>query len=194
MPRDKNQEIFGIFLAVLGTLFLLVNNHLLWFGWDALWPTIPFLVGVFLLRVFAARRKPRQLFVGAFLVQFGLFFFLFSSGAVPWEAMDKLWPTVPLIFGISFLSICGVVEPAASPLVFGLLFVIFAIVSYLAASGAIESRMSQPVVRIWPLFLIAAGVLVFLRARRERLSGSPPETDGPGGAAPGECGRPSRDP
>ena len=54
MAGNRNQEIFGIFLALLGLLFLLVNNKLLWFGWEVLWPAIPFLLGLFLLRLFAA--------------------------------------------------------------------------------------------------------------------------------------------
>ncbi|MFQ5511500.1 MAG: hypothetical protein ACE5EO_06580 [Candidatus Krumholzibacteriia bacterium] len=165
MARNRNQEVFGIFLAVLGLLFLLVNNKLLWFGWEALWPTIPFLIGLFLLRIFAARRKPRQLFLGSFLVQFGLFFFVFSSGIAQWESMETLWPTITLMTGISLLAVSGVVEPASSPLVIGLFFVIFSIVSYFSASGAIGSRLSEPFVRVWPLALVAAGVLVFLRAR-----------------------------
>jgi hypothetical protein len=168
MAGNRNQEIFGIFLAVLGLLFLLVNNNLLWFGWEVLWPTIPFLIGLFLLRVYAARRKPRQLFLGSFLVQFGLFFFIFSSGILPWESMDNLWPTITLIPGISLLAISGVVEPASSALVIGLFFVIFSIVSYFSTSGAIGSHLSEPFVRIWPLALVAAGVLVFSRARAGR--------------------------
>ena len=79
MRQTRQQEMFGIFLAILGSLFALVNNNLLWFGWDALWPTIPFLIGLLLLRIYAGRRKPRQLFVGSLLAQFGVFFFLFSS-------------------------------------------------------------------------------------------------------------------
>ncbi|MEE9270018.1 MAG: hypothetical protein V3V49_07130 [Candidatus Krumholzibacteria bacterium] len=170
MVGNRNQEVFGIFLAVLGLLFLLVNNNLLWFGWEVLWPTMPFLLGLFLLRVYAARRKPRQLFLGSFLVQFGLFFFIFSSGILPWESMDDLWPTITLITGISLLAVSGVVEPASSALVIGLFFVIFSIVSYLSNSGAIASHLSEPFVRIWPLALVVAGVLVFLRARAGRTA------------------------
>ena len=169
MAGNRNQEIFGIFLALLGLLFLLVNNNLLWFGWETLWPAIPFLLGIFLLRVFVARRQPRQLFLGLFLVQFGVFFFLFTSGIRPWESMESLWPTIPLIIGISLLAVSGV-EPASSALVIGLFFVIFSIVSYLSESGAIASRMSEPFVRIWPLVLVVAGVLVYLRARGARIS------------------------
>ena len=171
MAGNRNQEIFGIFLALLGLLFLLVNNNLLWFGWEVLWPAIPFLLGLFLLRLFVAQRKPGQLFLGSFLVQYGVFFFLFTSGIRPWESMESLWPTIPLMTGISLLAVSGVVESASSALVIGLFFVIFSVVSYLSESGAIASRMSEPFVRIWPMALVLAGVLVFLRARGARISG-----------------------
>jgi hypothetical protein len=169
MNENRGQEVFGVFLAILGTLFLLVNNRLLWFGWAELWPSLLFLMGIFLLRVYTRRHKPRQLFVGLFLLQFGAFFFLFSSGIVDWEQMDVLWPSLPLMIGISLLSLSLAGDKAAPAVVFGLVMVIFAGVSYLAETGAIGSRLSEPFVRIWPLVLVLAGVLIFLRAKRERL-------------------------
>lgn len=167
MSANRNQKALGVFLIVLGVLFLLVSNRLLWFGWDVLWPTFPLLVGLFLLRVFANRRKPRQLFWGALLAQFGVFFFLFSTHILAWEAMSTLWPAFPLMVGLSLIALSGVGEQAPSSLVVGLAFVVFAIVSFFAESGAIHSRLSEPLVRIWPLVLVGAGILIFLRARRE---------------------------
>lgn len=169
MIRDSRQAL-GVFMVVIGTLFLLVNNHLLWFGWEALWPVFPLLIGIFLLRVFVTRRKPRQLFTGLFLTMMAIFFFVFSVGLVSWESMDALWPTFPLIIGLSLLALVGVVEESSSALVVGLGFVIFAVVGYFGATGAIQSRMSEPIVRLWPIVLIAAGALVYLRGRREALA------------------------
>jgi len=176
MPVKRNPEAFGVFLAFLGVLFLLVNNNFVWFGWDALWPLIPFLLGVLMLRDYRARHNPRQLFRGTLLFMFGVFFFLFSSGVLSWEAMHKLWPTIPLIIGIALLvhSISGAEE--GPPMVFGIVLVAFAVVSYLAYSEVIEPRISEPFVRVWPLVLVGAGVLIYLRGRRERLGrkASPP--------------------
>ncbi len=178
MPVKRNSEVFGIFLAILGVLFLLVNNNLVWFGWDALWPLIPLLLGVFMLRDYYARRSPQQLFRGSFLVLFGLFFFLFSSGILGWDAMQTLWPTIPLIIGISLL-ILSAAAAEAPPVLFGIVLVVFAIVSYLAESEVIERRISEPFIRIWPLVLVGAGVLIYLRGKRERLArqGPPPPDD-----------------
>lgn len=178
MRGTRQQEIFGIFLAVLGMLFLLVNNNLLWFGWDALWPTIPFLIGLFLLRIYTRRRKPRQLFLGTFLLQFGVFFFLFSAGILGWETMEKLWPTIPLMLGISLFALSAAGTEAPS-LVFGIVLVVFAVVSFLAESEVIEPRISQPFVRVWPLALVGAGVLIYLRGKRGRLEPPQPEEEPP---------------
>lgn len=170
MARRRNSEVFGIFLTVLGVLFLLVNNRLVWFGWDALWPLIPLLLGVFMLRDYMARRNPRQLFRGTIFVLSGIFFFLFTSGILDWSEMKSLWPTIPLIVGISLLvlSATGIEAP---PILFGVFLIAFAVVGYLAESEVIESRISEPFVRIWPLVLVGAGVLIYLRGRRERFEG-----------------------
>jgi len=172
MAKNRNQEFFGIFLAVIGLLFLLVNNNLLWFGWEVLWPIVPFLVGLFLIRVYFARRKPRQLFAGSLLMQFGVFFFLFSAGVFGWEQMDIMWPTMPLMIGISLLLLAVVVDPASSPMVFGIFMVAFAIFGYLTTTGAIASRVSGPAMRLWPLVLVGAGVLIYLRSKGEREAAS----------------------
>lgn len=181
MPGKRNSEIFGIFLTVLGVLFLLVNNRLVWFGWDALWPTIPLLIGLFMLRDYHARRSPGQLFRGSLLVLFGVFFFLFSAGILSWQSMEALWPTIPLIIGISLL-ILSAASSEAPPVIFGVVLIAFAIVSYLAAGEVIERRISEPFVRVWPLALVGAGVLIYLRGKRERLANEKERSmSGPGG-------------
>jgi hypothetical protein len=185
MANKRNSEILGAFLTILGLLFLLVNNHLVWFGWDALWPTIPFLIGVFLLRDYYARRRPGQLLFGSLLALFGIFFLLFSAGILSWESMRALWPTIPLIIGISLL-ILSAASSEAPPVIFGVLLVVFAIVAYLAVGEAIDRRITEPFVRVWPLALVGAGVLIYLRGRRERLAeevgGSAPRSTDAGDA------------
>ena len=168
MARSRSQEAFGIFLVTIGLLFLLVSNRLLWFGWETVWPAIPLLVGVLLLRIYVSRRKPRQLFLGALLTQLGIFFFLFSAGVLSWDAMGQLWPTVPLVIGISLLAISGVVEPAAAALVTGAFFLLAGVFGYLFTYGAVPQRLREPVIRVWPLALVGAGLLVYLRSRRTR--------------------------
>jgi signal transduction histidine kinase len=166
---SRHQEILGILLIVIGLLFLLVSNDLLWFGWEAVWPIFPFLFGVFLLRFYTARRKPRQLFWGSLFAQLGFFFFLFSSNIFDWDDMSVAWPAFPMMLGVSMLAVSGVIEEAARAVIMGVFFLIVAGVFFLVQSGAIAGRVTW-FTRIWPLVLVGAGVLVFLRSRREKLA------------------------
>ncbi len=167
MQSVQSPKALGIFLIALGVLFLLLNNGLLWFGWEAVWPIFPLLIGLFLLKVFVGRRKPRQLFTGVFLLLLSLFFFSFTLGIFPWEKMFALWPTFPLIIGVSLLALAGVGRHTSSALVVGLAMILFSVLAYMSAGGAIRPRISEPLSRLWPLVLVAAGALVFLRARKE---------------------------
>ncbi len=172
--RSKHRELLGLFIAILGALFLLVSNSLLWFGWVEIWPVLPFLVGVFWLRMYTVRKKPRQMFLGMFLALFGIFFFLFSSGILPWASMTTLWPLIRMIVGVSLLAVSGVIHPAHSTLLTGLVFTLFAVVSLLIVTEVIGGRISQPLIRLWPLVLMGAGALIYLRARREGQDRMPP--------------------
>ncbi len=168
MIKNKNQEILGILIAVLGLLFLLVNNRLLWFGWEAIWPMFPFLAGVFLLHLYTTGKQPAMLFWGLSLTQIGVFLFLFSVGILPWDAMRTLWPFFPLMAGIGLLALAGIGERTTSSLVVGVVVVIAAVVGFWVVQGAGGDRVLAPLIRLWPVVLIIAGALVFLRARRER--------------------------
>ena len=117
MLKSRNREILGIFLAGLGLLFLLVNNGLLWFGWEAIWPLFPLIGGLFLLKVYASGRLPGQLFAGLVLTGLGAFFFVFSTGMIPWGDMRILWPFFPLIAGLGLLALGATGDRPGSALV-----------------------------------------------------------------------------
>ncbi|MCZ6766585.1 MAG: hypothetical protein O7D32_06600 [bacterium] len=167
MRSVQSPKALGIFLIALGVLFLLLNNGLLWFGWEVVWPIFPLLIGLFLLKVFVGRRKPRQLFTGIFFLLLSLFFFGFTLGIFPWEKMSALWPTFPLVLGVSLLALAAVDRHTSSALVVGLALILFSVLAYMSAGGAIRPRISEPMSRLWPLVLVGAGALVFLRARNE---------------------------
>jgi len=169
MLRKRNQEWLGIFIGALGLLFLLVNNGLLWFGWEAVWPAFPLLIGVFLLKIYVTRRGPGQLFFGLLMTGFGIFLFLFSTGILHWHAMKTLWPMFFLITGISALALSATGDRPLPALIVGLVVVITGIVGFLATSGRLGSRAIAPLVRLWPLVLLVAGALIYFRARGERL-------------------------
>ncbi|MEJ2722521.1 MAG: DUF5668 domain-containing protein [bacterium] len=169
MLGKRNQEWLGIFIGALGLLFLLVNNGLLWFGWEAVWPAFPFLIGVFLLRIYAARRGADQLFAGLLMTGLGVFLFLFSTGIFPWGMMRTLWPMFFLITGVATLALSATGDRPQPALIAGLVIVITGVVGFLATTGRLGSRTIVPLVRLWPLVLVVAGLLIYFRARGERL-------------------------
>jgi hypothetical protein len=169
MLKSRNREILGIFLVALGLLFLLVNNGLLWFGWEAIWPLFPLIAGVFLLKVYASGKRPGQLFSGLVLSGIGAFLFTFSTGMLPWGEMRILWPFFPLILGVGLLALGATGERDGSALVVGLAAVMGAVVCFWAVRGSSGSRVLTPIIRLWPLVLIIAGALIYNRAKRERL-------------------------
>ena len=87
--------------------------------------------------------------------------------------MHSLWPTLPLIFGIAFLALASTREHPTGSLIVGIAAVLFALVSYLHAGGVISDRVAEPFVRLWPLILVVAGVVVFLKAREQENGADP---------------------
>jgi|GEM_PF-2987954 len=165
MIQKKSKEFLGIVLILTGLLFLLANYHILWIKWKAIWPVFLLLLGGFLLRVFIAQKKPAMLFAGLVSLFLGFFFLLFTMHIVPWGDLDALWPTFPLIGGVSLLAISGLKQEAPGALVIGAVVVVFSVACYIYAGGMIGSRVAGHFVKLWPLFLVGSGALVVLRAR-----------------------------
>lgn len=166
----KNKEMPGVVLALAGLLFLLVSNRILWFGWDSGWPLFLLLIGGFLLKIFSDRRDPEQLFGGLFLIFLGFFFLLFTAGFQPWDAIVRLWPTFPMITGISLLAMAGVKKRSAGLFVSGITAVILSIACYTYTAGAIDEKIASPFIRLWPLLLIAGGVFMYMRAGKDEAA------------------------
>lgn len=170
MIYSKNKEVFGVLLALVGLLFLLVSNKLLWFGWGAVWPLFLVLAGGFLLKIFSDRKDPDQLFAGLVLLLLGFFFLLFTTGIRSWESMGILWPAIPMIAGVSLLAMAAMKRGEAAPLVIGIVVVGLSIACSMYTGGMISARVATPFIRLWPLVLIASGVLIYMRSRDGRVS------------------------
>jgi drug/metabolite transporter (DMT)-like permease len=196
MAKDRSRELLGAFLIVLGVLFLLANNDV-GFGWDAIWPILLFLLGVFSLRIYAVRRRPAKLFAGVLFTLLGIFLFLFSSGILDWSSMGSLWPTFLLVPGVALISVATVKERSSRPFVGGVFLLVFSVVFYVTHGSNAMDRVFNPLARLWPLVLVLSGLLVFLRARRERLEGSPDTprrgTERPSSRPSGPAGEPAAD-
>ncbi len=166
MAKEPQKQALGVVLIIVGFLFLLVSNHLL-IGWEDVWPLFPLLAGIFFLKLSSARKDSEIVFIGTALLMLGLFFLCFTFGIIGWEKMQALWPTFPLIGGVSLIAAAAARKNSAGPFVVGIVALLFALVGYLYTGGVISDRVAQPFVRLWPLLLIAIGIVVFLRARAQ---------------------------
>jgi hypothetical protein len=166
MTEDKGKKTLGAILVVLGVLFLLVNSGYLRFGWGTLWPVFPFLAGISMMRLYAARKRSVELFTALLLTQLGLFFFVFTVGAVPWSLMARLWPFLILIPGISSLAVAATGTQRVSALIAGLVAIAVSVVGFWADQGGTGSGVFTPLVRLWPTALVVGGIMIYWRARR----------------------------
>ena len=152
----------GAGLIVIGALFLLVSNNI-WLGWGNVWPLFPILAGMLFLRVYAGSKSPEMLFGGVATLLMGVFLLLFSLNIFPWSRMDVLWPVIPGIAGAALLGVAAHQRGTGS-LMTGVIVILFAFLGLLHVTGVIDQRVIAPFVRLWPLVLVAAGI-VLLRTR-----------------------------
>lgn len=190
MANEPHKQALGVVLIIVGFLFLLVSNHLI-LGWEDVWPLFPLLGGIFFLKLSSARKDSEIVFIGMALLLLGVFFLCFTFGVLEWDNMHTLWPTFPLIGGVSFLAVAVTRRKSSSPFVVGIVALLLAFLGYFYTGGAISSRVAEPFVRLWPLLLIVIGIVVFLRARAQEeydakqeiasplVAGQPPQTDEP---------------
>jgi len=167
MIRKNSKQILGVIMIVVGVLFLLANFNMPVIKWSLLWPVFLLLLGGFLLRMVASRKNAEALFGGLLSSFLGFFFLLFTTGILEWSRMSSLWPVFPLMGGISLLAVSGIKKEATGEVVVGTAAIVFSVLSFLYAAGLKESSVVKTFVRFWPLVLVAAGAVVFLKARRE---------------------------
>jgi len=162
MRPDRKRKLTGAGLIVIGALFLLVSNNI-WLGWGNVWPLFPILAGMLFLRVYAGSKSPEMLFGGVATLLMGVFLLLFSLNIFPWSRMDVLWPVIPGIAGAALLGVAAQQRGTGS-LMTGVIVILFAFLGLLHVTGVIDQRVIAPFVRLWPLVLVAAGI-VLLRTR-----------------------------
>jgi hypothetical protein len=180
--------IWGLIMIAVGGWFLLRTLGFRLPGMGQLWPIFPALVGlsIFVGWLFTPdKRANHGMMIPATInLLIGAFFFLFTLGFVPWGAMRYLWPMFPLIVGIAFFVAWvfslfrdwGLLVPAGVLTTVGIVG--------LGLELSAESGLLAWIVRLWPLSLIALGVLILLGGLLSRFSG--PRTSGPRSGGPGE--------
>ncbi len=168
--KDRKPSIVpGLILIVLGILFILSNFNALELDWEILWTYILIVMGViFWLGFIFDRSKEGFIMPGTILLTVGIIFNV--SERFGWSNMDHLWPFFILApaFGFYAMFICGkhdrgVLIPAG----------------ILTAVGLIFLMQSYPIIKyIWPLGMVAIGVLLLLRPRKEKTAEMPDDRIG----------------
>lgn len=172
MDRFKNPKVTGMLLLVLGVLFLFVSNGIL-VGWNDVWPLLLIIGGTLFMRVYRRKPSPELMFSGVTSILLGIVLFLFTAGFVGWEAMDKMWPAVPLAAGIGLVASSLAREQGAGTMMIGLGVIVFCILALIYEAGKINPRVAGPIVRFWPLVLIIAGGILYRRGMTEDRPADP---------------------
>jgi hypothetical protein len=158
--------IWGLIMIAVGAWFLLRTLGFRLPGMGQMWPIFPTLVGLsmFVGWLFTGnKRENHGIMIPATInLLIGLFFFGFTMGVFPWSAMGVLWPVFPLIVGISFFvawvfslfSNWGLLIPGGITATVGIVGLGFTL--------SAQSGLFAWIVRLWPLALIALGVLVLV--------------------------------
>lgn len=161
----------GIVLIVLGLVFFAATQGAFNLNWGTIWPAFIMIGGAaVLLQAFLTpdpRRRAGLVLGGTIPLLIGAFFFATTTGLLDWSAQGTLWPIYPLIVGVAFfaayltsgLTQTGYVVPGAILTLVGLVFLGVALVGSYDIMG-----------KIWPIFLILAGVLVLVAPQARRLN------------------------
>lgn len=173
--RRWGAVIPGLILIALGVWFLLENFGLVRVDLGSLWPIFPTLFGLGMLVMALVGRRGRRtdegaVMVGVWALLIGLFFFLFSTGAVSWSEMSRLWPTYPLIVGLGLLSayLAGGSRDWGLLIVGGIALLV-GVVGYLFTYGVFSAGFAAVIVPYAvPALLIIAGLAFLLSALRRR--------------------------
>jgi hypothetical protein len=161
----------GVLLIILGLVFLAFTQNLFGLQWSDVgdfWPVFPIIGGlIVLLPALAATSSHARgaiVFAGTIPVLVGLFFLSITLGVFSWADHSFLWPVYPLIVGVSFLAGYAVSGFKHNYyLIPGLIVSAVALVFFaMTATGSYDLLG-----KLWPIFLIVAGLLMLIpRARR----------------------------
>ncbi len=169
MNRESRPLIWGILFIIIGFIFLGRNLDWFYFNWQDLWPSLLIAGGVFFWIGWLFNRKEFGLLMpGTILLVYGLMFQY--SALYSWYSMDDLWPGFLLGPGLGFLFmyLLGNREK-------GLLIPAFILIGLAGLFW-----MGQDTFRyFWPIILIAVGLYLLVKSRRQKDREKTPDTDSP---------------
>ncbi|HYP41097.1 MAG TPA: hypothetical protein VEX13_12130 [Chloroflexia bacterium] len=168
-PYNNGNMIAGVALILLGLIFFAATQGAFNLNWGTIWPAFPMLAGALgLFQAFTTgdpKRRSGLVFAGTIPFLVGVFFFTITLGLFSWGDMATLWPMFPLIVGVAFFAgylASGQEEknflvPAIA--LTGLGVVLLAVLQIGGSYSAIA--------KLWPIFLIIAGVLMLVPGLRK---------------------------
>ncbi len=164
MPNRRSAILPGLLLILLGAWLLARNLDLPVPGFDTLWPGFLVLFGLGALGQYFAggRRDEGLVFVGVAGTLLGAFFLTITLGYLRWGDLGVYWPVFVLIGGVGFLaqwlakpSDRGLLVPAVMGLLVGGVAITF-------TRGLLDPALAEQAGRLWPLGLIAFGVVLLI--------------------------------
>lgn len=161
MDEPKRPSILpGVFLIILGVIFLLGNMGAFKISPDVFWAIIVILIGaIFWVWFLLDRTRVTLLMPGTVLITIGIVFYY--CAATDWEAIKHLWPFFILApaFGFYMMYLFGKREPG-----------ILIPAGILTVIGVVQILQSFDwgMRYIWPSALIVIGAILLLRNARQK--------------------------
>jgi hypothetical protein len=162
----------GIVLILLGIIFFAVTQGAFDLNWGSIWPIFPMLAGLGLIMLGFTTESPQSrgalVFSGSIPLLVGAFFFATTTGIFSRGDQGTLWPVYPLIVGVAFFA--GYLASGMRNVYFlipGAMLVLVSLVFF-----AVTLTDSYDLLgKLWPIFLIAAGVLILVAPAARRVRG-----------------------
>lgn len=175
MEKKNTAPVFlAILLILIGVWLLLQNFGISLLNLGVWWPVLPGLLGVVLVgRYFAnGRANPDDLGGGLFLVGLGIFLLAFYNNNLFDQDWAKAWPVFPLLIGISNGITWLFHWQRWSHLLWTFIGFAVAAVGFAFTGGRIDEETLAQIARLWPVFLILAGLGFLVQGLLSRDSDS----------------------
>jgi hypothetical protein len=171
--QRKEAVLLALLLIGLGSYLLLSELGVGLPGWERIWPVLPLAGGLSLLvgHFIGAESNPDQVFFGTAATLVGAVFLFVTLGPLSYGSLTTWWPVFVLIGSVAFLA----QWTAAGFRDWDALFLGLVTLCVGGVALAINFQLFGPDTRrilpkLWPVILILAGLMAFLRGLLSRRS------------------------
>lgn len=140
------KKILGVLLIIIGTILILGYMY----NWKAqIWPISFLILGVFFFVI--ASKTRYMLYIPAIVLTFSSLFFIYNI-LTNWQNFNKLWPTLILLFSLSFI-ISAIIGKQKELFLPGFIVLAVSICLFF---------ISFNIFKFWPIILIILGLWVLI--------------------------------